>query len=70
MKIIKGLVYTDKQYIETLEKQRNCVAAKVDKAIELTEELYKMTKEQDSDNVNLIDRLEIILKTLKGEEND
>ena len=33
-----------------------------------TEELYKMTKEQDSDNVNLKDRLEIILKTLKGEE--
>ena len=70
MKIINGLVYTDKQYIEILEKQRNCVAAKVDKAIELTEDLYKMIKEQDSDNVNLIDRLEIILKSLKGEKND
>ena len=32
------------------------------------ESFYKMTKEQDSDNVNLKDRLEIILKTLKGEE--
>lgn len=70
MKKINNQWYTDKQYIEMLEKQRNCVAAKVDKAIELTEELYKMVKEQDSDNVNLIDRIEIILKSLKGEENE
>ena len=40
---------------------------KIKEAIKLTEELYKTAKEQDSDNVNLIDRLEIILKTLKGE---
>ena len=39
----------------------------LNEAIKLTEELYKTAKEQDSDNVNLIDRLEIILKTLKGE---
>lgn len=40
------------------------------KTLKYIEELYKMTKEQDSDNVNLIDRLEIILKILKGEKND
>lgn len=40
---------------------------KYDKVLKDTEELYKMAKEQDSENVNLIDRLENILKTLKGE---
>lgn len=44
------------------------IQRKINNALKDTEELYKMTKEQDSDNVNLIDRLENILKTLKGEE--
>jgi hypothetical protein len=54
---------------ESLDVQRSTsalLARKIIKTITLTEELYKMAKEQDSDNVNLIDRLENILKTLKG----
>lgn len=39
----------------------------INKAIEEVKELYDMTKEQDRDNVNLIDRLEIILNILRGE---
>ena len=53
--------------VNKLYKENKQLKKKIDKTIKLTEELYKMTKEQDSDNVNLIDRLEIILKTLKGE---
>lgn len=53
--------------VNRLYKENKQLKKKIDKTIKLTEELYKMTKEQDSDNVNLIDRLEIILKTLKGE---
>lgn len=54
----------------SLDEQRTTttlLARRIIKSIKLTEELYKIAKEQDSDNVNLIDRLEIILKTLKGE---
>lgn len=40
----------------------------IDKATKEVKELYEMAKEQDSDNVNLIDRLEIILNILRGEE--
>lgn len=43
------------------------IQRKINNTLKETEELYKMTKEQDSDNVNLIDRLKNILKTLKGE---
>jgi len=43
------------------------IQRKINNTLKDTEELYKMAKEQDSDNVNLIDRLENILKTLKGE---
>jgi predicted RNase H-like nuclease (RuvC/YqgF family) len=43
------------------------IQRKINNILKDTEELYKMAKEQDSDNVNLIDRLENILKTLKGE---
>lgn len=53
--------------VNRLYKENKQLKKNIDKTIKLTEELYKMTKEQDSDNVNLIDRLEIILKTLKGE---
>lgn len=51
------------KYIDELEDR-------IDKAIEYIEELYEMAKEQDSDNVNLIDRLELILKILRGEDNE
>lgn len=53
--------------VNRLYKENKQLKKNIDKSIKLTEELYKMTKEQDSDNVNLIDRLENILKTLKGE---
>ena len=53
--------------VNRLYKENKQLKKNIDKSIKFTEELYKMTKEQDSDNVNLIDRLEIILKTLKGE---
>lgn len=56
----------DKEVIR-LYKENKQLKKNIDKSIKLTEELYKMAKEQDSDNVNLIDRLENILKTLKGE---
>ena len=56
--------------VNRLYKENKQLKKNIDKSIKFTEELYNMTKEQDSDNVNLIDRLEIILKTLKGEEND
>ena len=53
--------------VNRLYKKNKQLKKNIDKSIKLTEELYKTAKEQDSDNVNLIDRLEIILKTLKGE---
>lgn len=40
---------------------------RIDKTTKEVKELYEMAKEQDSDNVNLIDRLELILKILGGE---
>ena len=98
MKKINNQWYTDKQYIEILEKKikeleetnklmlinddellktnainrlkTNKLQQRIDKTTDITEDLYKMVKEQDSDNVNLIDRIEIILKSLKGEENE
>jgi hypothetical protein len=56
-----------KEDLEAENSTSSNLARKIIKTITLTEELYKMEKEQDSDNVNLIDRLENILKTLKGE---
>ena len=53
--------------VNRLYKENKQLKKKIDKSIKFTAELYKMAKEQDSDNVNLIDRLEIILKTIKGE---
>ena len=53
--------------VNRLYNENKQLKKNIDKSIKDTEELYKMTKEQDSDNVNLKDRLEIILKTLKGE---
>ena len=44
--------------------------SRIGKAIEQLEELYEIAKEQDSDNVNLIDRLEVILNILRGEDNE
>ena len=68
------LLNRNEELEESLDEQRTTsalLARKIIKTITLTEELYKMAKEQDSDNVNLIDRLENILKTLKwGEENE
>ena len=61
------------QFLDTLNKkidEADKLEERIDKAIEPIEELYKMVKEQDSDNINLIDRLEIILNILKGEENE
>lgn len=68
---------SEKEYFKKLEeydievnrlyKENKQLKKNIDKSIKFTGELYKMAKEQDSDNVNLIDRLEIILKTLKGE---
>ena len=64
--LIKTLEEYDKED-NRLYKENKQLKENIDKSIKLTEELYKMTKEQDSDNVNLIDRLENILETLKGE---
>jgi hypothetical protein len=64
------LLNRNEELEESLDEQHSTsalLARKMIKTITLTEELYKMAKEQDSDNVNLIDRLENILKTLKGE---
>lgn len=41
---------------------------RIDKAIEQLEEILEMAK--DYGEVNLVDRLEIILKTLRGENNE
>ena len=54
--------------IKHIEQVNTNLYKRIDKAIEYIKELYEIAKEQDSDNVNLIDRLEIILKTLRGEE--
>lgn len=66
IRLSKELSTLNKLNQQNLEKKQ-LLQQRIDKSIKLTEELYKMAKEQDSDNVNLIDRLEIILKTLKGE---
>ena len=64
MKIIKGLVYTDKQYIEMLEKRIN-------KAIEYMEEKIDGNKFDTTDDVIILyNYIEDLLKILKGEEND
>lgn len=55
---------------DDLEEQYKSLMKQVNKAIKDTKELYEIAKEQDSDNVNLIDRLEIILKTLRGKDNE
>ena len=57
-----------KAEVDLLNDNKHYLNNKIDKAVKNTKELYKMVKEQDSDNVNLIDRLEIISKTLKQEE--
>lgn len=70
---IKELEEENKKLNELVQfnvKTTITLTKRINKAIEYIEELYKMVKEQDSDNVNLIDRLEIILKILKGEENE
>lgn len=57
-----------KAEVDLLNDNKHYLNNKIDKAVKNTKELYKMVKEQDSDNVNLIDRLEIISKTLKQGE--
>ena len=64
MKIIKGLVYTDKQYIEMLEKR-------IDKAIEYMEENIDGNKFETSDEVIILyNYVEDLIRILKGEENE
>lgn len=41
---------------------------RIDKAIEQLEEILEMAK--DYEEVNLVDRLEIILKILRGKDNE
>lgn len=53
---------------DDLEEQYKLLMKQVNKAIKDTKELYEIAKEQDRDNVNLIDRLEIILKILRGKD--
>ena len=53
-----------------LRTERNKLKDRIDKATKEVKELYEIAKEQDSDNVNLIDRLELILKKLRGEDNE
>ena len=69
-----GRLRNEKQeLLETIDMITNDASEyvkRIDKAIEYIEELYEMAKEQDSDNVNLIDRLEIILNILRGENNE
>lgn len=61
------------ELLETIDMITNDASEyvkRIDKATKEVKELYEMAKEQDSDNVNLIDRLEIILNILKGEDNE
>lgn len=59
-----------KMYSDTHKTPEEELEEIIDKATKEVKELYEIAKEQDSDNVNLIDRLEIILNILKGEDND
>lgn len=59
MKIIKGLVYTDKQYIELLEKRIN-------KAIEYIEE-HSLNFNGESEQDLYIEEVKDLYKILKGE---
>lgn len=52
---------------ETLKDMVFDLQDRINKAIRHLEILLEITKEQDSENVNLIDRLEGILNILKGE---
>ena len=61
------------ELLETIDMITNDASEyvkRIDKATKEVKELYEMAKEQDSENVNLIDRLEIILNILRGEENE
>lgn len=68
MKIINGLVYTDKQYIELLEKRLN-------KAIEYIEEhkqlsMFADLRKENTHQYDLECDADDLLKILKGEENE
>lgn len=60
----------DVQENEILIKENEYLRKNRDKAYKEVKKIYEMAKEQDSDNVNLIDRLEIILNILRGEDNE
>lgn len=68
-KLDNELKHKTKQY-EFLRHRDNIAyyENRINKTIYYVEELYEIAKEQDSDNVNLIDRLELILNILKGED--
>lgn len=74
MKIINGLVYTDKQYIELLEKlikeinnSINEVVDDLQKTIELNEHI----KIGNNELVQLdIDHIKYLINKLKGEKNE
>lgn len=53
----------EEYYLDYLDLQQ-----RTDKAIEQLEEILEMAK--DYGEVNLVDRLEIILKILRGEDNE
>lgn len=55
-------------YGSKAQVERDILQDKINKTTKEVKELYEMAKEQDSDNVNLIDRLELILNILRGEE--
>lgn len=57
-------------YGSKAQVERDILQDKINKATKEVKELYEMAKEQDSENVNLIDRLELILKKLRGKDNE
>lgn len=64
MKIIKGLVYTDKQYIEMLEKRINKVTDDLQNTLEKNDHI----KIGNNELVQLdIDHIKYLINSLKGE---
>jgi hypothetical protein len=68
MKIIKGLIYTDKQYIELLEDRLKEIMSK---NILLEERIYKAVRIIEHNDITDYRVFESdLLKILKGEENE
>lgn len=63
---LSTLVKNQEEQLKANDLMINELINRINKATKEIKELYEIAKEQDSDNVNLIDRLELILNIVRG----